>query len=138
MDVKSNIAYGCSRDIEQGDIEWAAKQANAHEFITSLPNGYDTLIDDGLLSGGQKQRIVIARAFLRDPIILILDEANSALDAESECYVTVCSLNTTFIICKTRGETEWKWNWIVDDAVVFRAFFMHSEMTLNQIKPSSS
>ncbi|KAK9272693.1 hypothetical protein L1049_003070 [Liquidambar formosana] len=87
MDVKSNIRYGCSRDIKQEDIEWAAKQASAHEFITSLPNGYDTLIDDHLLSGGQKQRIAIARAILRDPVFLILDEATSALDAESEHYI---------------------------------------------------
>ncbi|KAI7727315.1 hypothetical protein M8C21_027587 [Ambrosia artemisiifolia] len=84
MDVKSNIAYGCTRDVTQEDIEWAAKQAYAHEFITSLPDGYDTIVDDDLLSGGQKQRIAIARGILRNPSILILDEATSALDAESE------------------------------------------------------
>ncbi|PIA51712.1 hypothetical protein AQUCO_01100528v1 [Aquilegia coerulea] len=84
MDVSSNIRYGCTRDINQEDVELAAKQAYAHEFISSLPNGYQTLVDDELLSGGQKQRIAIARAILRDPSILILDEATSALDAESE------------------------------------------------------
>ncbi|XP_075504746.1 ABC transporter B family member 26, chloroplastic [Primulina tabacum] len=84
MDVSSNIRYGCPRSISQQDVEWAAKQASAHEFILSLPNGYQTLVDDDLLSGGQKQRIAIARAVLRDPGILILDEATSALDAESE------------------------------------------------------
>ncbi|KAF5203572.1 Abc transporter b family member 26 protein [Thalictrum thalictroides] len=84
MDVSSNIRYGCTRAINQEDIELAAKQAYAHEFISSLPNGYKTLVDDDLLSGGQKQRIAIARAILRDPSILILDEATSALDAESE------------------------------------------------------
>ncbi|CAL5370122.1 unnamed protein product [Camellia sinensis] len=84
MDVKSNISYGCSRDIKQQDVEWAAKQANAREFISSLPNGYETIVDDGLLSGGQKQRIAIGRAIVRDPAILILDEATSALDAENE------------------------------------------------------
>ncbi|KAL0357883.1 UNVERIFIED_CONTAM: ABC transporter B family member 26, chloroplastic [Sesamum calycinum] len=73
-----------SRDVSQQDVEWAAKQAFAHDFISSLPNGYQTLVDDDLLSGGQKQRIAIARAILRDPSILILDEATSALDAESE------------------------------------------------------
>ncbi|KAD2803966.1 hypothetical protein R6Q59_031821 [Mikania micrantha] len=84
MDVKSNIAYGCTRDVVQEDIELAAKQAYAHDFISSLPDGYNTIVDDDLLSGGQKQRIAIARAILRDPSILILDEATSALDAESE------------------------------------------------------
>ncbi|KAK9063486.1 hypothetical protein SSX86_017356 [Deinandra increscens subsp. villosa] len=84
MDVKSNIAYGCTRDVTQEDIELAAKQAYAHDFISSLPDGYNTIVDDDLISGGQKQRIAIARAILRDPSILILDEATSALDAESE------------------------------------------------------
>lgn len=88
-DISSNIRYGCTRDIRQEDVEWAAKQAYAHDFILSLPNGYQTLVDDDLLSGGQKQRIAIARAILRDPTILILDEATSALDAESEHNVRV-------------------------------------------------
>lgn len=84
MDISSNIRYGCPKDVSQEDIEWAAKQAFAHDFISSLPNGYNTIVDDDLLSGGQKQRIAIARAVVRDPTILILDEATSALDAESE------------------------------------------------------
>ncbi|XP_076943444.1 ABC transporter B family member 26, chloroplastic-like [Bidens hawaiensis] len=84
MDVKSNIAYGCTRDVTQENIESAAKQAYAHDFIISLPDGYNTIVDDDLLSGGQKQRIAIARGILRNPSILILDEATSALDAESE------------------------------------------------------
>ncbi|KAK2661682.1 hypothetical protein Ddye_000256 [Dipteronia dyeriana] len=87
MDIKSNISYGCPKDITDEDVEWAAKQAHAHEFISSLPHGYETLVDDDLLSGGQKQRIAIARAMLRDPAVLILDEATSALDSESEHYV---------------------------------------------------
>ncbi|EYU25704.1 hypothetical protein MIMGU_mgv1a014745mg [Erythranthe guttata] len=84
MDVSSNIKYGCPREVSEQEVEWAAKQAFAHDFISALPNGYQTLVDDDLLSGGQKQRIAIARAVLRDPSILILDEATSALDAESE------------------------------------------------------
>ncbi|XVF60231.1 hypothetical protein PTKIN_Ptkin08bG0028100 [Pterospermum kingtungense] len=87
MDIESNIKYGCPRDVKEEDIEWAAKQAYAHEFISSLPHGYQTIVDDDLLSGGQKQRIAIARAILRDPAILVLDEATSALDAESEYYL---------------------------------------------------
>ncbi|XP_057949217.1 ABC transporter B family member 26, chloroplastic isoform X2 [Malania oleifera] len=83
-DISSNIKYGCPRDVKQEDVEWAARQAYAHDFISSLPNGYKTIVDDDLLSGGQKQRIAIARAILRDPTILILDEATSALDAETE------------------------------------------------------
>lgn len=90
MDISSNIRYGCSRDVNQQDVEWAAKEAAAHDFISSLPNGYHTVVDDDLLSGGQKQRIAIARAILRDPDILLLDEATSALDAESEHNVKVC------------------------------------------------
>lgn len=89
MDIKSNIKYGCPRNINQEDIEQAAKQAYAHDFISSLPNGYETLVDDNALSGGQKQRIAIARAILRDPVIMIFDEATSALDSESEHYIKV-------------------------------------------------
>uniref|UniRef100_A0A0D9V9C9 ABC transporter B family member 26, chloroplastic n=1 Tax=Leersia perrieri TaxID=77586 RepID=A0A0D9V9C9_9ORYZ len=87
MDISSNIRYGCPREVSHEEVEWAAKQAYAHDFIMSLPDGYSTIVDDALLSGGQKQRVAIARALLRDPSILVLDEATSALDAESEHYV---------------------------------------------------
>ena len=89
MDIASNIAYGCDVDVSQMEIERAAKLANAHDFVNSLPDGYKTVVDNSRLSGGQKQRIAIARALLRDPAILILDEATSALDAESEHLVQV-------------------------------------------------
>ncbi|WP_218082688.1 ABC transporter ATP-binding protein [Anthocerotibacter panamensis] len=86
--IAENIAYGRS-DISLEAVEQAARIANAHDFITSFPLGYDTRVGErgATLSGGQRQRIAIARAVLLDPKILILDEATSALDAESEALV---------------------------------------------------
>ncbi|XP_067650527.1 ATP-dependent translocase ABCB1-like isoform X2 [Haliotis asinina] len=86
--IAENIRYG-HEGVSQSEIEAAAKNANAHDFIMGLPERYETLVGDrgAQLSGGQKQRVAIARALVRDPRILLLDEATSALDTESESIV---------------------------------------------------
>lgn len=86
--VMENILYGSPNATPEQAIE-GAKRAGAHEFISKLPNGYDTYIGERglMLSGGQKQRISIARIFVKNPPIIVLDEATSALDNESEQYI---------------------------------------------------
>ncbi|MBA4209789.1 MAG: ABC transporter permease [Parvibaculum sp.] len=86
--IRANIAYG-SPDATEAEIQTAARNAAAHDFIAALPNGYDTMVGEAgfKLSGGQRQRIAIARAMLKDAAILLLDEATSALDTASELQV---------------------------------------------------
>nr|XP_007151162.1 hypothetical protein PHAVU_004G023100g [Phaseolus vulgaris]ESW23156.1 hypothetical protein PHAVU_004G023100g [Phaseolus vulgaris] len=87
--IRENIAYGASNKVDETEIIEAARAANAHDFISSLKEGYETWCGDrGVqLSGGQKQRIAIARAILKNPEVLLLDEATSALDSQSEKLV---------------------------------------------------
>ncbi|XP_047049018.1 ABC transporter B family member 19-like [Lolium rigidum] len=96
--IRDNISYG-SEESSEMEIIQAAMDANIHEFISGLPEGYDTVVGDkgGQLSGGQKQRIAIARTVLKRPAILLLDEATSALDGESER-----------VVMSSLGAKEWK------------------------------
>lgn len=102
--VRDNIVFGRPSATDE-EVLAAAKAANAHDFVTQLPQGYDTLVGErgGHLSGGQRQRISIARALLKDPRILILDEATSALDSESErliqeAMVRLMEGRTSFVV----------------------------------------
>jgi ATP-binding cassette subfamily B protein len=84
--IAENIAFGAREAVSQEQIEAAAKEAQAHDFIMSFPKGYETVIGERgvMLSGGQRQRIAIARAFLSDPRILVLDDSTSAIDSNTE------------------------------------------------------
>jgi subfamily B ATP-binding cassette protein MsbA len=116
--VRENIAYG-KLDAKQAEIESAAVAANAHDFIVAMPDGYDTVVGErGVkLSGGQRQRVAIARAILKNSRILILDEATSSLDSESEQAVQealdrLMRDRTTFVIAH-RLSTITNADWIV-------------------------
>jgi len=111
--LAQNIAFGCA-DASQEEIEQAAREAQAHEFITSFSDGYDTEIGERgvTLSGGERQRIAIARAFLTDPRILILDDSTSAIDSATEDQIQramrrISSQRTTFIITHRLSQIRW-------------------------------
>ena len=102
--VRDNITYGAG-EVSEDELITAAKRANIHDYIMTLPDGYDTQVGErGVkLSGGQKQRIAIARVFLKNPKILILDEATSALDNATEKLITesldaLCVGRTTIVV----------------------------------------
>jgi len=111
--LAENVAFGC-KDADQEEIERAAREAQAHEFITSFNDGYDTEVGERgvTLSGGQRQRIAIARAFLTDPRILILDDSTSAIDSATEDQIQramrrISSERTTFIITHRLSQIRW-------------------------------
>lgn len=87
--IAENIAYGATREVTRAEVEEAARAAHADRFIRTLPEGYDTVLDDegAGVSAGEKQLITIARAFLSDPVILVLDEATSSVDTRTEVLI---------------------------------------------------
>jgi ATP-binding cassette subfamily B protein len=111
--LAENIAFGCE-DASQEEIEEAAREAQAHEFIMGFDDGYETDVGERgvTLSGGQRQRIAIARAFLTDPRILILDDSTSAIDSETEDRIQramrrISRQRTTFIITHRLSQIRW-------------------------------
>ncbi|MDF2986511.1 MAG: transporter related [Eubacterium sp.] len=111
--IAENIAFGCKNATREQVVK-AAMEAQAHEFITSFADGYDTVIGDRgvTLSGGQRQRIAIARAFLTNPRILILDDSTSAIDSQTEEQIhkamrRISSQRTTFIITHRLSQIRW-------------------------------
>jgi ATP-binding cassette subfamily B protein len=112
--IAENISFGARGEVSRERVEWAAKQAQAHDFIMSFPEGYDTVVGERgvTLSGGQRQRIAIARAFLTDPRILILDDSTSAIDSATEDQIQramreVLKGRTTFLITHRLAQIRW-------------------------------
>jgi len=112
--IAENIAFGAGQQASQEEIERCARQAQAHEFIVNLPEGYNSQVGERgvTLSGGQRQRIAIARAFLADPRILILDDSTSAIDSATEDQIqramrAVQQGRTTFIITHRLSQIRW-------------------------------
>ncbi|MFC7061369.1 ABC transporter ATP-binding protein [Halobacillus seohaensis] len=135
--IKENISYG-NPDATLEDVQAAAKRSQAHDFIMDMPEGYDTLLGErGMgLSGGQKQRIAIARAILIDPAVLVLDDATSAVDMETEFKIQkalqeVMKGRTTFIIAHRISSLKHADEILVleDGAVVERG--LHDELLIN-------
>ena len=111
--LAENVAFGCA-DASQEEIEQAAREAQAHEFITGFSDGYETEVGERgvTLSGGERQRIAIARAFLTDPRILILDDSTSAIDSATEDQIQramrrISRQRTTFIITHRLSQIRW-------------------------------
>ena len=112
--LAENIAFGVRRPVSREEIEAVAKEAQAHDFIMSFKDGYDTVVGERgvTLSGGQRQRIAIARAFLADPRILVLDDSTSAIDSATEDQIQRALSNilrgrTTFLITHRLSQIRW-------------------------------
>ena len=137
--IANNLAYG-SRHATRAEVVAAAKRSYAHQFISNLPQGYDTVIGErGLgLSGGQRQRIALARAMLRDPAILILDEATSAVDIQDEALIRkaieeFARDRTTFLITHSLGALQF-----ADRIVLMNAGKIEAVGTESELRRSSS
>ena len=136
--IANNIAYGKPGATAE-EVEAAAKKAHAHEFIVTLTAGYETRTGDmaaSKLSGGQKQRIALARAILRDPRILILDEFTSQIDGESEAKIHEALREfvvgrTTFLITHRRSTLELASRIVVMDEGRIQAMGTHAELQLS-------
>lgn len=135
--VEENITYGLT-DTPKEAVMQAATKANAHDFITNLPNGYETSVGEKgtQLSGGQKQRVAIARALIRNPHVLILDEATSALDAESEHLVqqalnNIMQEHTVLVVAHRLSTVEKADNIIVMDKGCVAEQGTHSELMVS-------
>ncbi|MCB8979776.1 MAG: ABC transporter ATP-binding protein [Ardenticatenaceae bacterium] len=105
LTIRENITYGVTREVSEAEIETAARAAAVHDVILSFPHGYDTMVGERgvTLSGGQKQRVTLARTFLRNPRLLILDDATSSVDTETEAEIRAAldrlmESRTTFLI----------------------------------------
>jgi ATP-binding cassette subfamily B protein len=112
--IAENIGFGASGLASREQIEQAARAAQAHEFIMSFPDGYDTVIGERgvTLSGGQRQRLAIARAFLTNPRILILDDSTSAIDSATEDLIqhamrSIQKGRTTLLITHRISQIRW-------------------------------
>jgi ATP-binding cassette subfamily B protein len=112
--IADNIAFGVGQGVDRAEIERCAREAQAHEFIMGFEEGYDTVVGERgvTLSGGQRQRIAIARAFLTDPRVLILDDSTSAIDSATEDRIQaamhkVAQGRTTFLITHRLSQIRW-------------------------------
>lgn len=112
--IAENVAFGAPAAATRAQIEQAAREAQAHEFILALPDGYDTVVGERgvTLSGGQRQRIAIARAFLTNPCILILDDSTSAIDSATEDQIQramrrILKGRTTLLITHRLSQIRW-------------------------------